>query len=73
MTNLLDTELEIKLPSRALLRKVAFLVRQRNADLNDLQQVNIASHCLVVVIGGCLEGSYWASHNPREFRVLNLA
>lgn len=72
MTNSLDTEFEVELPSRTLFRKVSLLVCERDADLNDLEQINITSHRLVVVIGGCLESSYWASHNSREFRILDL-
>lgn len=45
-----DAKLEVKLPCRDVLRKVAFFVREGNANLDELQEIDVASHCLVVIV-----------------------
>lgn len=71
--HVLDAKVEIELPCRDILRVVPILIRQGEPDLNDLEQVDIASHRLVMVVRGCLEGAYWTSHNAWKFGVLRLA
>lgn len=68
----LHTEPKVELPRRGLWWKVAILVRERDADLNDLEKVDIAAHCLVVVVGRSLEVSYWARYNTRKLGILKL-
>lgn len=67
---LLDAEMEVELPGADVLRSVTILVCKCDADLYDLQQVNIAPHSLVVIVRRSLERADWPSDDARELRVL---
>lgn len=62
--------MEVELPCWHILGIVSFLVRKCDAYLDDLEQVYITPHRLVMIVGGCLEGTYWSCHNSRKFSVL---
>lgn len=66
----LDAEVKVKLPCRHVLRVISVFVRECESDLDDLEQVNVAPHGLIVVIRGCLEGADWSRDNTRELGVL---
>ena len=66
----LHAEVEVELPSGNILGIVAVLVCQRKADLDDLEEVDITSHRLVVVVGRRLEGTDRTRDNTRELSVL---
>ena len=51
--------------------EVALLVRERESDLDDLEEVDITPHGLVVVVRRRFECPYWTRDDSREFRVLN--
>ena len=53
------------------MKVVPVLVRNRQADLADLEQVNVM-HGLVMVVGGGLERPYWPSYNTWKFCVLSV-
>jgi hypothetical protein len=46
----LDAEMKIELPCRHVLRVVAVFVGKREADLDDLEQVHVTAHRLIVVV-----------------------
>jgi hypothetical protein len=48
--NALDTEMKIELPGRHLLRVVAVFVGERESDLDDLEEVHVTAHRLIVVV-----------------------
>ncbi len=66
----LYAESKVELPRRALGREVAVLVREGDADLYDLEQVDVAAHGLVVVVRRRLEAAYRAGDDAGEFGVL---
>lgn len=68
--HLLHAEVEVELPCRDILRIVPILVRECDADLYYLEQVDITSHRLVVVIGGRLERANRARNDTRKFGIL---
>ena len=45
-----DVKLEIELPCRDVLREIALLVCECDADLDELEEVDVAPHGLVVVV-----------------------
>ena len=47
----LCTELEVELPCGHVCGEGAILVGQCETDLDNLEEVDITSHCLVVVVG----------------------
>ena len=47
-------------------------VRKGDANLDQLEQVNIATHCLVVKVRLGFEWTYGTSYNTRKFCVLHL-
>lgn len=51
----LDVEVEVELPRAGILRKVPFLVREGQTNLDGLEQVDVTPQRLVVVIRGGLE------------------
>lgn len=63
-------ELEVKLPRRRAGWIVAILVHEREAELNDLQQVDVAPKQLVLVVHCATELADWSDNNAREFCVL---
>ena len=50
--------------------EVALLVRERESDLDDLEEVDITPHGLVVVVRRRFECPYWTRDDSRELRVL---
>lgn len=68
--NALDAEVEVELPRGHVLWVVPVLVRDGEADLDDLQQVDVTPHGLVVVVGGGLERPYWPGYDARKLGVL---
>ena len=62
--------MEVELPCRDILRIVPILVCQRDADLDYLEQVDITSHRLVVVVRRGLELAYWSRNDTGEFGIL---
>ena len=48
--NALDAKVKVELPGRHVLRVVAIFVGEREANLDDLQQIYIAAHRLIVVV-----------------------
>ena len=48
--DVLRAELEIELPCRYLLWKVSLLIRQSEPNLDNLEEVDVTSHRLVVVV-----------------------
>lgn len=65
-----DAELEIKLPRCDILRKVALLVCECDPDLNEFQEVDIASHGLVVVVRGGLKSTNRPRNHSWELSIL---
>ncbi|KAJ7289719.1 hypothetical protein C8J57DRAFT_1214041 [Mycena rebaudengoi] len=53
-----------------VLRKLPILVRQRYANLDDFEDVYVAAHYLIVVVGGSLEGTHWARDDAGKFCIL---
>lgn len=70
MIDSLDTEVEIELPGRDVLWQVPVLVCESEPHLNDLEQVDITPHGLVMVVGRRLERAYRPCYNTREFGIL---
>ena len=62
--------MEVELPCGHVLGVVPILVRDGQADLDDLQQVDVTPHGLVMVVGGGLERPYWPSYDARKLGVL---
>lgn len=68
--NALEVTLEIELPRWAVRHKVACGISERDADLNDLQHVDVASQRLVVKVGVAAKRPSWPGDNTWELRVL---
>ena len=49
---------------------VAVLVGEREADLDDLEKVDVAAQQLVLVVGGAAKLADRARHHARKLRVL---
>lgn len=45
-----DAKVEIELPRRDVLREITFLVCERDADLDELEEIDVATHGLVVIV-----------------------
>lgn len=69
----LDAKSEIKLPGTTRLRKLPVLIRKRDPDLDDFQQIDVTPHRLIMVIRGRLERANWASDDSGKFCILKLA
>lgn len=67
----LDAETEVELPRRSICRKVAILICERDTNLYYLEEVDVAAHSLIVIIGRRPKVSYWPRDYTREFRVLD--
>jgi hypothetical protein len=63
--------MKIKLPGRRLLRVVAVFVGKGESNLDDLEQVHVTAHGLIVVVRRCLEAAYWTRDDTRELGVLD--
>jgi len=68
--NIPQAKVKVELPCRVVLRKVSIIIRQCNSDLNELEQLNITPHCLIMVVRRCFEGSNRSCYNTRELCVL---
>ena len=55
----LCAKMKIELPCRHVLWVVAVLVGKCKSDLNDLEEIHVTAHCLVVVVRGGLESANW--------------
>ena len=69
----LDAKMKIELPGRHVLRVVAVLVGKGESNLDDLEQVHVTAHRLIVVVRRCLEAAYWTRDDARELGVLDGA
>ncbi len=49
---------------------ISICIRECDAQLDDFQQIHVASKCLVVIIGRCLEIADWSCHYARELCIL---
>jgi len=67
----LDVKVKVELPGADILRKASFLVREGQPDLDCLEQVYVAPHCLVVIIRRGLERADWSGDDARKFRILS--
>lgn len=65
-----EIELEVELPRRRAGRIVAILVHEREAELDDLQQVDVAPQQLVLVVHCAAELADWPDDDAGEFCVL---
>ena len=68
---LVDVEVKVELKRGRLHRHVALLVHEREAQLNDLQQVHIALETLILIVGR-LEVTADPCHYARKLSVLYL-
>lgn len=66
----LDTEVKIELPGRDILWQVPVLVCEGEPHLNNLEQVDVTPHGLVMVVGRRLERAYRPCYNTGEFGIL---
>ena len=66
----LDTEAKVELPCTWLRWHVPLRVRERDANLDDLEQVDVTAHRLVVVLRRRLPLPYRARNDAGEFGVL---
>lgn len=64
------TKFEIELPSRIILRIVTIFVCECDTNLNELKELNIASHCLIMIIRGCFKCSNGTRYYPRKLGIL---
>jgi hypothetical protein len=69
----LDAKMKIELPGRHVLRVVPILVRKGESNLDDLEQVHVTAHRLIVVVRRRLEAAYWTRDDARELGVLDEA
>lgn len=63
-------ELEVELPRRRPGRIVSAFVHERQAELDDLQQIHVAPQQLVLVVHCAAELTDRPDHHPGEFCVL---
>jgi hypothetical protein len=63
--------MKIKLPGRHILRVVAVFVGKGESNLDDLEQVHVTAHGLIVVVRGCFEAAYWTRDDTRKLGVLD--
>ncbi len=73
MSNLLYAKMKIELPSRHILRVVAVFVGKGESNLDDLEQVHVTAHGLIVVVRRRLEAAYWTRYDSRKLGVLDGA
>jgi hypothetical protein len=65
-----ERELEVKLPRAAIFWHIAVLIRERDAELDDLQHVDVALECLEVIIVRVLKHADRPRHHAGEFSIL---
>ena len=68
--DLREIKLEVELPCRALGWRVAMLVHEGDADLDDLEQVHITPQQLVLVVGRAAKLTDGPRYHTGELRVL---
>lgn len=68
-----QVKVEVELPRAYFLRQVPIRVAERQPNLDDLKQVDVTSHRLVVVVRGCTKSAYWSRHDTGELCVLRTA
>ena len=69
----LDAKMKIELPGRHVLRVVAVLVGKGESNLDDLEQVHVTAHRLIVVVRRRLEAAYRTRDDARELGILDGA
>lgn len=62
--------MKVELPGADIQRKIPFLVRKGQPDLDCLEQVDIAPHRLVMIIRRGLEQANWSGNDARKFSIL---
>lgn len=67
---LIGAESEIELPGTDAGWVIAVLVCQCYAKLDELEQVNVASQGLVMIVGGAFKGPDWPGYDPGKFSIL---
>ena len=65
-----EVEFEVELPRRRAGGVVPVLVHEREPELDDLQEVDVAAQQLVLVVHGAAELANRSDHHTREFCVL---
>ena len=65
-----EIENEVELPSAYVLRHVPVLIRERQTDLYDTQEIDVTPHRLVVVVARRPEDAYGPRDDTRELCVL---
>lgn len=68
----LDAETKVELPCANVRRRVALLIAQCDAELDELEQIDVTPQCLVVIIAGPLECTDWSSDDAWELGVLQI-
>jgi hypothetical protein len=68
---LLYAKMKIELPGRHILWVVAVFVGKGESNLDDLEQVHVTAHGLIVVVRRCLEAAYWTRDDTRKLGVLD--
>lgn len=63
-------EPEVELPCTGVRRKVSFLVAHRDTQLDQMQEIDVAAKCLVVIIGRSPEIANRARNDPRKLGIL---
>jgi hypothetical protein len=63
--------MKIELPGGHVLRVVAVFVGKGEANLDDLEQVHVTAHRLIVVVWRRLEAAYWTRDDTGELGVLD--
>lgn len=69
--HVLYTEVKVELPGRHILWWCPVLIREGKTDLNNLEQIDVTAHCLVMIIRRGLERAYGACHYTRKFGILS--
>lgn len=68
--DLREVELEVELPRRRARRIVSVFVHEREAELDDLQKVDVTPQQLVLVVHCAAELANWPDNDAGEFCVL---
>ena len=70
MIYLRKIESKIKLPARRRCWQISLIVKERQTNLDDLQQIHVATQHLVLVLRRCLEIPNRPRYHTRKFCVL---
>lgn len=71
--NVREIKLEIELPGAEAWWCLALLIKKGESQLDDLQEVNITTQQLVLVVCIASELTYWPRNHSRELCVLECA